>query len=487
MAMNTFELADVLRLDGVKVDSGRNSIRTFCPFCSGKKINKDFSVTLDTEKFNCFSCGVSGRGAITFHSLLHNISTKEAYADLCERFGYSSSSNSEPVHRERTVRTYETPEESNEAPAEVKNRTYCMMLENLKLSDRHREDLIARGFNDLEINTLGYVTYPSMNQEGITQEYFNIPKKLLEYNCTLSGVPGFYRTKNKGIWTMCKRKGGILVPYHSFKNEIVCMQLRKNDEDLLVDEETGESENKYSWIASGGYQDGCKASTAVHYACDFSWDQEKKEFYPMIHGNKILLTEGAMKGDLAHAISGFSILCLPGVNSANDALKADLPLLKGIGVDTIVNAYDMDRVMNIHVAEALFKIKGIIEEAGMKMEELYWSVEMVSFKGDHFKLNVNDTFVFTPETLEKAITADHQDKKVEGILNRAKKIGKNKIIFALPDSKAVDQESKKNASILIECCKKAEMSCMPAFWKLHLKGIDDYFAHKQRGVNYTVK
>lgn len=486
MAMHKFQLEDVLRYDGVEFRGGTRTIRTYCPFCSGKKVNKNFSVSFDTEKFNCFSCGVSGRGAITFHSLLHNITTKEAYADLCDKFGYTNNC-SEPVKRERTVTHYEVAEESNEASPEVKNRTYLMMLENMKLSDKHRTDLIARGFNDLEINTLGYVTYPSMKEKGITQEYFNIPKKLLEYDCTLAGVPGFYKTKNKGVWALCKRKEGIVVPYHSFHNEIVCMQLRKNDDELLRDEETGEVENKYSWISSSGYQEGCKASTAVHYACDFAWDQGKKEFYPMIPNHKILLTEGAMKGDLTHAISGMPLMCLPGVSSANEAIKADIPLLKSIGVDTIVNAYDMDRVMNIHVAEALHKIKGIIEQGGLKTEELYWSNEMVSLQGEHFKMNVKDTFVFTPETLKSALEAESKDRQVPGLLQRIKKIDKTKVIFAIPDSKAITEEVKKNCSVLIESCKKDGIPCMPAFWSLKLKGIDDYFAHNKRGVSYSEK
>ena len=478
--MIPYTMSEVLKLNSIDFKPNQTSLRVLCPFCSKKKINKDLGINLESEKFNCFCCGISGRGATEFHAYLHNISTKEAYADIMQQLGYNVDSDNIPK-RERTVTQTEPPlPQSEEADDVIKNQTYSMLLSCLKLSDRHTQDLLERGFSSHEIATLGYVTYPKSKEDGYTEEYFTIPKKLIGQNCTLKGVPGFYKTRNKNVWTLCRRKGGILVPYRNFYNQITGIQLRKNNEDLLINDETGESESKYTWLSSNNLKEGCKTSSKIHFATDFEWNKEKQAFQPVLKKGIIVLTEGAMKADLTHMISGLPLMAVPGVSSAAEALKTNIPLLKEIGLEKIIIAYDMDKVMNINVSKALVKMKKIIEEFGIIVEELYWSTDMVLTDGTHEKMDVSDTFVFTASSLADTLEADELDK----MLSKIKDLEKKQIIYALVNSKEITEENKCNYNVLKEACEKEGFTCRPAFWSLKLKGIDDYYACKQRNVNY---
>ena len=479
--MIPYTMSEVLKLNSIDFKPNQTSIRVLCPFCSKKKINKDLGISLDSEKFNCFCCGISGRGATEFHAYLHNITTKEAYAEIMQQLGYSTDKANNMPKRERTVTHIEPPlPQSEEADDITKNQTYSMLLSCLKLSDRHTQDLLERGFLNHEIATLGYVTYPKSKSDGYTEEYFSIPKRLIGQNCTLKGIPGFHKTKNKNVWTLCRRKGGILVPYRNFYNQITGIQLRKNNEDLLINDETGEAESKYTWLSSNNLKEGCKTSSKIHFATDFEWSKEKQEFHPVLKKGIIVLTEGAMKADLTHMISGLPFMAVPGVSCASEALKVNIPLLKEIGLEKVIIAYDMDKVMNINVSEALVKMKKLIEEFGIIVEELYWSTDMVLTDGTHEKMDVSDTFVFTTSSLADTLEADKLDK----MLSKIKGIDKKQIIFALANSKELTEENKCNYSVLKKACEKEDLICRPAFWSLKLKGIDDYYACKQRNVNY---
>ena len=58
---------------------------------------------------------------------------------------------------------------------------------------------------------------------------------------------------------------------------------------------------KFRWVSSAGLPEGCGAKTWVHLAGDPR---------PLV-----LLTEGPMKADVIHALTGQTVLAVPGVNS----------------------------------------------------------------------------------------------------------------------------------------------------------------------------
>lgn len=477
--MNEFPytLGDVLQINNIPI-SNKKSFRAPCPFCPGKKIAKDFGIDLSSEKFHCFSCGVSGRGGTVFHALLHNMSNKDAHIDIMQQLGLSN--GNKPVERKtRYVPQEEDPVPvCDEASDAVKNIAYQKLIENLSLSKKHKEDLLSRGFTLQEIKTLEYVSFPE--EFG---DLFNIPKKIASEGVTLEGVPGFYTTKTKGVPALCQRNGGILIPYRNFFNQITGFQLRKNDEDIEVDEETGKKANKYSWIASGNCNKGCKAGTKVHFACDYTWNMELKRFQPLITNGTLGITEGALKGDLTHCITGFPFLCVPGVSCSNKEVIKLLPLLKEIGVVKILFAFDMDRVMNLNVAGALEELKKIFSDNEFEVCDLKWSNEIVSMNGIHGHFDPISTYIETTALARKHI----EENTLNEILDRAKQIGKKNVIFAFKNRADISEKSQEFYRECKKACEKRQLTCVPAFWHLRLKGVDDYFACKKRNVDYITQ
>ena len=193
-----------------------------------------------------------------------------------------------------------------------------------------------------------------------------------------------------------------------------------------------------------------------------------------------------MKADLAHAISSIPFIAVPGVTSALKALEKIIPLLKSVGVKKILLAYDMDRVLNINVLEGLHVMKSMINENGLEVEELTWSTNIVLLNGVHEQMDLSNTFVFTPDSLSVAFETNNKgDEKIHGLLERVKTLEISQILFALPNSKALTEETKSNYEKLEKITTKYSLKCKPVFWSLRLKGIDDYYAHKMRGVKYV--
>lgn len=484
-----YTISDVLRMEGITYKPGKENIRVHCPICNCKKFSQDLTVNLKTEIFNCYAgCGLRGRGATNFYAYLHGISSKEAYENIMSELGLTNTR----THHETRTRIIDEVKEEPSAPEvsdEVKDNTYTHLLSHLKLSERHKNDLLDRGYTAEEISLCNYVSYPCVKPEGITEELFQVPAQLLAQHCELYGVPGFYRTKSKNSWSMMRSKGGIMVPYRNFYNQITAIQIRKNSEDIYRDPESGKMASKYFAFSSSGYKDGCKSSAQAHFACDFVCDKESHLQHPLISKGVIAITEGALKADLAFRISGIPFIGFPGVNCVLSVLDNIIPLLKDIGVHTIAVAYDMDRVTNINVSEALYQVKNFIIEKQMNCQEVTWSKTLVKLDGSQSTINIDSDFVFTAQTLKKAMERKTLPNKnsIDDILSRCIKIGKKNILFAFKNTKEITEQTKELYHVLEKRCISMGLSCAAVLWSLKLKGIDDYFACNKRNIDYTTK
>ena len=58
----------------------------------------------------------------------------------------------------------------------------------------------------------------------------------------------------------------------------------------------------------------------------------------------IFITEGPLKGDLAHALSGRTFGCVPGANQYAN-LPPFLQAMKLMGTEAVYEAYDMDKLL----------------------------------------------------------------------------------------------------------------------------------------------
>ena len=467
-----FTVRDVLALNNITCNTVTNNIRIQCPFCSKNKQNKDLGIELEKGVFNCFKCRVSGNNITYFHALLNNLTFKEAYHDIVNQLGCSNHLNNEKFeHKE--IKADNFIQNAEEADDKKKDKVYSCLLKNLSLLENHKKDLMNRGFTEIEIYQNMFCSYPQKNKDGITEEYFKIPKKLMNQQMSLYGIPGFYKTKNKDIWTMCSCKGGIIVPYRNFQNEITGIQIRKNNEDLE------EGEHKYIWFTSANYKDGCKAKTQLHYATDFVWNPKKNRFYPLLKNNSIAYTEGAMKGDLAHAVSDMPFLCTPGVSCAYKELEKNLVWLKEIGLKHVDLCFDMDCIMNINVLEAMKKTIDIITKHDLTYDVKAWDNKVIMADGNQRIIKPFDDFIFTIDTID--CDSDVLKKNIE----RIKNLDIKNIAFAFENKTDVTEDTIVKINKIIKLCQENNLKFYICKWKLKIKGIDDLYVTKKRNIVYV--
>lgn len=225
-------------------------------------------------------------------------------------------------------------------PTDIASRsdTYTGLLSKLTLASDHRQNLRNRGLSDEEIDRLGYRTTPVVGMQTIARQ-------LQSSGYYLSGVPGFYRKDGK--WSFACESRGILIPVRDSKGRIQGMQIRRDNA----------TRRKFRWVSSTGRTDGCKAEGWVHIA------GEPRAI--------VLLTEGPMKADVIHYLTGQTVLAVAGVNALTQ-LELILPQLHEQGVERIMTAFDMDFMENPHVQGGYRTLVSLLSDAGFRYGTYLW-------------------------------------------------------------------------------------------------------------------
>ena len=188
----------------------------------------------------------------------------------------------------------------------------------LTLNRKHQEDLQRRGLKPEQIEAQRYRSVPLFGMKKLV-------KRLAEEGYMVKGVPGFYRDTD-GNWTINFKaeNSGILIPIVSLDGFIQGFQIR-------VDHVT--DTKKYIWLSSVNYDQGVSSGSPVHVIGDLA-------------AERVYLTEGALKGTIAHYLSGATFVCVAGVNQYRN-LKPVLERMKGYGMKQLLEAYDMDKKMKV--------------------------------------------------------------------------------------------------------------------------------------------
>jgi hypothetical protein len=333
-----FTIADVAALLPIKNQKPKNeSIDADCPFC-GKTRKLNLNVTRDV--FRCNYCQEHGGMLdlyLRFHPELRDRSA--AYRALREdlRIGYSAN-----VRVPAQSRLPQAPHGVPLAMPWELHRTYTTLFSLLGLSATHREDLLKRGLTEEQIERFGYKSTPAFG-------FQNLAERVRQRGCVVEGVPGFCM-EDDSHWTVRfhARCSGVVIPILSPAGQIQGAQIRL---DRPFDG------RKYMWFSGAEQKCGVSSGSPVHFAGPF--------------GRTLYVTEGGLKGTVAHCLSGNSFACIAGAGQYAN-FERYLPALRDQGVEEIVVAYDMDLLTNDMVRKACGHILQAARTAGFRAEQMQW-------------------------------------------------------------------------------------------------------------------
>ena len=114
---------------------------------------------------------------------------------------------------------------------------------------------------------------------------------------------------------------------------------------------------KFRWVSSTEKKDGCKAE---------GWTHLSGPVRPML-----VLTEGPMKADVINALTGLTVLAVPGVNTLTQ-LELTLTELRSEGLAEIKTAFDMDFSTNHHVQNGYNNLLQLLGDMGFRYGTYLW-------------------------------------------------------------------------------------------------------------------
>ena len=334
--MEMFRMTDVLPLLGIPYPTnGQKNFYIKCPCCDEKPRDQHLNISLKKDVFRCPRCGVSG-GIFDLYSLYTGVPRDKVYKTLLRTMGKGQ------TEQPKTVPVPHPPIVEAECPitdVDTRHATYTAFLSKLSLAQDHRENLLGRGLTDEEIVRLGYKTTPILGMSAIA-------KQLRSEGYYLAGVPGFYR-KDTDEWSFSCDKRGILIPVRDHQGRIQGLQIRRDNTE----------KRKFRWVSSAELKDGCRAEGWTHLAGPIT--------------ECLILTEGPMKADVIHALTGITVLAVPGVNTLTQ-LKITLEILRANGLSRIKTAFDMDFSTNQHVQNGFNSLLSLLNEMGFRYGTYLW-------------------------------------------------------------------------------------------------------------------
>lgn len=224
-----------------------------------------------------------------------------------------------------------------------RHAVYTALLEALTLSAGHEAELVRRG---LPREALGRLQYKSAPEE--TPAAAAAHALALKYD--LRGVPGFYQAGDG--WRMVRASPGFFVPYRDERGRIEGLQLRRFPHD---------AKDKYIWLSSKDRAAGASSGAPVHFA----------RAGQLAGAEEVVITEGALKADVAAYLSGSPVIAAAGVSNFGEnfaeRLKTSFPHLR-----RAVIAFDRDLAHNAQVYRALLHLTGQLERARFQVRVRRW-------------------------------------------------------------------------------------------------------------------
>lgn len=325
------DVADLLCIQRLKGGT-QDVFGVECPFCGDTRGKCNFCIMRDGEVknvYHCYQCGASGNMLTLYAELTGLYGTdryKEAYWQIREKLD-TGGKRIRMRSRQNVERVKRMEKAQPECELDILNldAVYREMLSMLRLKERHRADLRRRGLSEGEIIQMEQAGYRS-TEYGDSQR---IARKLLSRGFRLKGVPGFFINRN-GDWEAAfyPANEGYMCPVRSAGGKITGFQIRLDKP---------YKKRKYIWFTSSGMEGGTSSKSPAGLSGKMA-------------GDSICVTEGILKAEIAYRRSGQAYIGNPGVSNYK-GLYQMLKELKGQGLQTVLECYDMDKMMLLDCEE----------------------------------------------------------------------------------------------------------------------------------------
>lgn len=253
--------------------------------------------------------------------------------------------------RPRLTLVQTSPPRPSTAPPDHLHLVYSSLLSHLHLFAHRRDRLLARGLAPHSIEEHGYRDTPTKEERAA------LVSRLEPLG--LKGVPGFF--VRDGRWRIVGCYPGHLVPYRDVMGRIRGLSYRL---DVPIDKA------KYIWLSSDPeatfddgarkYPAGTKLTPPLHFA--------RPEL--IASSSDILLTEGALKSDVAAQLLGLPFIAAGGVTQWGDGFAETFR--KRFPDKRAVICYDSDWRTNKDVRHALERLMARLGEAGVTYVVRSW-------------------------------------------------------------------------------------------------------------------
>jgi hypothetical protein len=243
------------------------------------------------------------------------------------------------------------PSSSPLADRVTRDLVYQAFLRALPLLPDHRQNLQARGLEELSITRARFKSTPT------EEEAARIAAGIAE-DCDLAGVPGFY--KDRSGWRLVKIPSGFLIPVLDRQGLIQSLQIR-------CDYLKHPKDARYKWLSSRGYPLGTSSGAPVHVQ-----NPER-----IASTGRCIITEGALKSLIASRYlspSEGGLIALAGVGTFNERFGAQISSVWP-GLHTAVVAFDNDWREKREVKAQLHRLARSLKAASLHVEIRTWEHE----------------------------------------------------------------------------------------------------------------
>jgi hypothetical protein len=224
---------------------------------------------------------------------------------------------------------------------------YQALLATCPLVKADREDCHRRGLDDDDLARLAYGTLPADRAAR-----WRIARVLWRrFGDDIFSVPGFVTRTSRAGRRYIEFNGwpGLLVPARAIGGRVAALRVRKAADGQ-------EDQPRWSYLSSekhGGPSSGAPAHVPLGVAGP---------------AERVVITEGERKSDVAHRLAGWGLVGVSGVGT----WASVLPILRELGGRVAALAFDADACRNHHVARAQADLYDALRREGYVVELLFW-------------------------------------------------------------------------------------------------------------------